>query len=289
MAVTKMWMCTGPQGAWVPCPTSPLTRTKMGNKVETVLMNGGTYINETGGNHLKFDMGWLGTITDLQPIKDMYDGIYGAGPFYFIDPTNLLNAMPPHWAAPSLSGSTKWPSLLKGGVPTFAATGVASTSTPPPLQATYTLPSAVPAFDATIVRLTLPVPPTQNLNLRIWGTRTGTGVLRANAYNRTTGALTTTDITPTLAGTTATFAGSTYSHIELWLTKTTTAASTVTLSAMLALVGAGTTTPSTWSGGQGHTGLKFQSDLSESVYRAWGNGWSLANATMVEVGAWLPQ
>jgi hypothetical protein len=289
MGISKMWMCTGPQGAWVPCPTSPLTRTKVGNKVETLLMNGGTYVNDVGGNHLKFEMGWLGTIPDLQPIKDMYDGIYGPGPFYFIDPTNQLNALPPHWAAPSLSGTQQWPTLVKGVVPVYGTTTISSIYTPPPLQATYTFNNPVPVFDTSTPRLTLPIPPTQNLNFRVWGQRTGTAVIRANTYNRASGALSTTDIAPLPTGITASFSGATYSHVELWLTKTTTTASALVLGAMLATVSTSTTTASVWSGGQGHTGVKFQSELSESVYRAWGAGWTLASATMVEVGTWLPQ
>lgn len=287
MSVAKMWMCNGPLGAWVPCPTSPLTSTDEGVLVETKLLNGGAWVQRSRGTRRKFDMGWLGSISELQPIHDMYDGIYGDGPFYFIDPTSVNNAFPKHWAAPALSGTDGWPTLMKGVVPTYAATSVAASITPPPMLAVYTFPNAIPVFDATTPRATLPIPPTQNLNFRFWGQRTGTGLIRVNAYNRATGALTTTDITPALAGTGATFSGATYSHAEVWLTKTTTAASAVTLAAMLAQVGTGTTAALTWSGGQGHSGVQFSTPLSTSVYRTWGPGWQLINASMSEVGAWL--
>jgi hypothetical protein len=47
----------------------------------------------------------------LQTIKDFSDGVYGPGPFYWVDPfASKTNILPPHWAAPSLTAKD-WPSI----------------------------------------------------------------------------------------------------------------------------------------------------------------------------------
>jgi hypothetical protein len=47
----------------------------------------------------------------LQKIRNFATGIYGDGPFYFLDPFSLnQNVLPEHWSAPMLGGND-WPQL----------------------------------------------------------------------------------------------------------------------------------------------------------------------------------
>lgn len=280
-----MWMCTGQLGAYVPCPTSPLALTADALETEVRLLNGGSYVKPKSAGRRKYDIGWAGNIQTLQPVKNFYDGLYGDGPYYFIDPTSIYNAMPPHWAAPQLSG-TKWPSLVAGVLPVISATSVAATATPPPLQATYTLPAVAPVFAKGTPKITLPIQPNMTLNLRFWGSRTGTAVVRINAYDRVTGTQSIADVTPSLTGTSASFAGTAYSYIEVWITKTSTVASTITLAASAAILSASAGIPSTWFGGQGNSGLQFVGELVTSTIRTYGSGWQSLTGSMVEVGTW---
>jgi len=285
MSAILMWMmAANGKGAWIPCPQSPMEAASEGISEETRLLNGGSYVVRTMGSRRKYDLIWSGTIAELQPVKDLFDGVYGIGPYFFLDPMATKNVLPPHWATPSLSGGKLWPTLVNSAVPVIAATTISSVYTPPPFAASYTLPSAIPLYAATTPKLLIPIPPTATLSLRLWGSVTGTATVQLRLTNRTTGAVTLSTLTPTAIGAITSLSGATYSHVEFFITKTTTAASTITLAAFVATVGVPAVI---WAAGEGHSGVEFLGQLGHTNYQAMGLGRKIMAMAAVEVGSWL--
>lgn len=281
----QMWMATGQLGAWVPCPNSPLESVSEGVSTDTRLLSGGSFVHRSLSSRRQYTPVWDGSADELQPIQDLYNGIYGDGPFYFIDPAATSNVLPPHWAAPMLS--TNGMTLVKGVTGVRSPTTVPATYNPPPFQVTYTLPTATPVFGDTTPRATVAIPPDRILNLRIWGSATGSALVRINAYNRATGVGLAADYVPSSVGVQGIYTGAVVSHIEIWVTKLSTVLSTITLGAMRASINLVNTPPIVWSSGKGISGVQFLGSLGHTTYQAVGVGRESMNATLVEVGSWL--
>jgi hypothetical protein len=311
----QMWMSTGRYGAFIPCPAIPLERAHSSNAVHTDLLDGGVHIQPKSGHARRYAISWKANFDDAQVIQSFYDGLYGDGPFYLIDPSVTRNLLPPQWAAPALS-IDRWPSLIRKVKATrivnpvnqhqFSAFG-----------AVYPIPAATPIFGPRTPRVTIPIPPGSTLRLRAWGSSTGSAAIRVNAYDLTTGALTVLNLMPSADGSlltlsgpeftgtpalypsntlfpaqtlypadavTVPYTGPFYSHVELWLGKLTGVDSSLTLNGLTAQLN---TTHTTWYPGQGTNGLEFDGELTDSVYRTWGEGWKNLQAPMTEVGTWL--
>lgn len=279
-----MWMATGRYGTWIPCPQSPLEGTYNGQSEVTELMNGGAYVRRTIASHLTWNPVWDDKPEELRPIKDLYDGIYGEGPFYFVDPTVARNALPPHWAAPSLSAKD-WPALMYERRPTLLYSTINPGYRTPVQMATYAIPATAPVLNYLTPKATLVVPPTHSLNLRVWGYRTGSAVIRVTLYNRDTGATVQHNVVPNVLGASLKIFGQEYSHADIWITKTDTSASTITLAGLLASVTITDTVSTYWTSGEGNSGVQWVGELGNTVYQA-GIRHSMS-ATWVEVGAWL--
>src|SRR6478752_4161277 len=88
----------------VPCPLSPLEMPNTGFLSTNQLANGDLQINRSSLSHKEFQFNWLGTRDEIQPILDMFSGMWGPGPFHFLNPfaaNNAVNLAPPHWSAPA--------------------------------------------------------------------------------------------------------------------------------------------------------------------------------------------
>ncbi len=125
----------------------------------------------------------------------------------------------------------------------------------------------------------IPIPPGYTLWLGAYGSATGTAVVRVHTFvspGEPTAPITSTALTllsPTGAvRLNASFSGSSYEFVKVFLQRTSTAASTITLAGMMAQLWPTGVTPvlSTTGGqfvpGQGHRGLKFTDDAVVESY-----------------------
>lgn len=272
----------------LPAPQTGMEATAFGRIEKIDLANGGSFVSQSQATHQEYEMSW--GVTDaalLNPLYEFRRGVHGSGLLYYCDPY-LDNVLPPHWATPSLSG-LGWPSIYRAGIePVVGMTGLN------PVSATYTMsaPMTTQLPPRASVHL---VPPTKTL----WAGFTGSATNGAGVYALTIG-LDGSIGTPapltllSAAGSTrlnVSYSGASVSAVMFFLDTETEGVSTVTLNHAKAVY-ANTGTPPTLTGvaipGEGHTGLRFQSDpVKTQVMQRNGKNFITAAVSLTEVGAWL--
>jgi len=276
--------------AWIKAPNSGMKASAVGYIAETQFINGGAGVFRSTASHRKFSSTWTGsmntsvTAENLNLIKDFADGLYGDGPFYWIDPFAAnQNILPPHWAAPMLT-EKDWTSLA----PEFSASFVdaASSNNYPIRYASYPIAGTYASSN----KLTIIIPRDYALNFGWHGPDSGssTGV-RVVPYLRSTG-LPDTAVNPTkilttsLTRTNLKLKGDTYSHVEIFIA--TSDAATVNITGMIAQI-IPENSPVAQGGfisGKGTTGLQFASFPQIDYYSSTINdGWIGLAADWVEV------
>lgn len=166
----------------------------------------------------------------------------------------------------------------------------------PMRSATYTIstplaPGAYPRRSSVLL-----IPPTQTLWLGFSGSSVGDAVIRVQPVN-IDGSMP-PPVSLTLLATSgstrmnASFSGSTYSAVIIYLDTNTLGSSTITLNSGKAVY-ATTGTPPVLTGlhenGEGHTGMRFQSDITRVYHNLRGvDGTQLVSAavSLTEIGAW---
>jgi hypothetical protein len=124
----KVYFGNAQSQCWIPAPLTGLQVDSTGFLVENQLLSGRSYVKRSGANHRSFSVSWNGSLNSetredsLHTIKDYADGIYGDGPFYWLDPYAIdTNLLPPHWASPMLSLGD-WPSICSVGTQSLIST-----------------------------------------------------------------------------------------------------------------------------------------------------------------------
>jgi hypothetical protein len=275
---------------WIKAPSSGMKAGLAGYVSETQLLNGGATLRRSRASHRKFSASWNGSLNtditaeNLHVIKDYADGIYGDGPFYWLDPFAVAeNVLPPHWAAPMLT-QKDWTSLSSD----FSASFVSSPSVNnyPSKYASYQMWEDYSSSK----KLTIVIPENYALNFGWHGPTSGstTGV-RILPYLRSTG-LADNAIDPTKIPTTSNtrtntkIKGDTYSHVEIFLASDNVA--TVNITGMIAQVLPENSSVALggFISGRGTTGLEFatfpQIDLYSSAIN---DGWVSMSVDWVEV------
>jgi len=276
--------------AWIKAPNSGMKASTNGYIAETQFINGGASVFRSTASHRKFSSTWTGsmntsvTAENLNLIKDFADGLYGDGPFYWVDPfAASQNVLPPHWAAPMLT-EKDWTTLT----PELSASFVDATFTNnyPIRYASYSIPTTYASSN----KLTIIIPQDYALNFGWHGPDSGstTGV-RVVPYLRSTGeadnAINPIKIsTASLTRTNAKIKGDTYSHVEIFIA--TSGEATVNIAGMIAQI-----IPENYSveqggfiSGRGTTALQFASFPQIDYYSSTINdGWIGLAADWVEV------
>lgn len=259
---------------WIKSPSSGMNASVSGWAVETQLLNGRTSIRRSKGGHRRFSPSWFGPISttnlsdSLNTIKDFADGLYGDGPFYWVDPyATKMNVMAPHWAAPMLT-EQDWPNLASDITPTFTEASVANDY--PIKYATYVTANGYESTE----KFTVIIPSGYKLSFGWHGPAAGssTGV-RVVPYKRSNGtadpALNPAKITAGSANRTNTnISGTTYSHVEIFIATTT--ASTVNITAMIGqvLLDSESVANGGFISGRGTTALEFSNRPQIEYYSA---------------------
>lgn len=275
---------------WIKAPLSGMKASNVGWSSETQLLNGRKHVRRSNGAARQFDASWVGGIKDenlatsLATIRDFSTGIYGDGPFYFLDPFAMnVNVMPPHWSMPALADND-WPKLSGEIEPTFSASTTANNY---PYEYAQYVTTAAYYSDRELVLI---IPTGYRLHFGWHGpSGNGTTGIRITPYKRSDGtadtALNPTKIT---AGgtvrTNAQISGTTYSHVKIALA--TAAAATVNISAMIAqiLPEGAVVASGGFVAGVGTTGVEFNQHPTIEYYSSEINkGQSGMSATWIEV------
>jgi hypothetical protein len=105
----KVYFGNAEKQLWINAPQTGMNASSQAFTTEAQLLNGRAHIKRSRGSHRRFTPSWLGSLNSpdlensLQSVKDFADGVYGDGPFYWVDPFAAnQNILPPHWAAPML-------------------------------------------------------------------------------------------------------------------------------------------------------------------------------------------
>lgn len=208
---------------WLKAPKTGLQVQSEGWTSESKYLNGTAAVRRSRASHRRYSPSWFGSMnsedgSSIYAIKDFVDGVYGDGPFYFVDPYAIdQNVMPTHWAAPHLT-EKDWPSLVDSNITTTFDSFTYGNSYPSK-HAIYT----VPANYASTKKLTLIIPQGYKLHFGWHGTAdsASTGV-RIVPYLRSTGEADTAlnPLKITAGGTIRTntrIAGNTYSRVEIFI------------------------------------------------------------------------
>ena len=254
-----MWFGTIERMTHVPAPLATADYSNVGFTASETLLNGGGWVRNSWTSHKEFGLSWGSQPrADTQIIKDYADGLYGEGPFFFVDPmAEKMNLLPSWWAAPMM-GCLDAPPLIPGVIPTKVLTPT-NTNNYPFYSALYSItgsPNADPGNS-----LVVPIPPDSALAVGVHGTFTGAGVVQVRGV-RVDGSLGDRVNIPMIPVTGAEetntlFLGSDFMALRLYVTRAEAVASTVTLSGIVAKVSLEDTTQGGFIGGRGNSGVSF--------------------------------
>lgn len=236
--------------------------------------NGGQVVERSSAGALNLELGypWGDAYGDgtLEVFSDYRNGEYGSGLVHVADPMAYdTNLMPPWWASPRLIEymfPVGWPNISPA-VPSWAATA-GNSYKQPARKGTWAVTvaaNATPLTDATIPYVIIPIHPDRTLHFGCTGAATGTAVVKVESWvNGATSAAVSTSAT-LLAETGSTrlnltVSGSSYAYAKIFITRTSSAASTITPISMMAqlhLTGSSPTLAGSHVRGRGQAGLEF--------------------------------
>lgn len=296
MSSTQIWFgIPGQHMQWCPAPLAGAQASNV-NFVESIAFeNGGADVSRSKQYRKQYAFSFTGLAEELDGIgvyNKFASGFYGDGLFYFADPyafeTNLFSA---GWASPGLI-EQGWENIYDT-TPTYADVSTNSYNQPK-RKATWSVTSTAGAAPTTANGVaTIPIPPTHTLNIGASGAKTGTAVVRVVPINTDGTDATAVDLTlltdTSATRMNATFAGSSYQAVKVYITRTTTDASTLTLTSMMAQLvetGKSLTLTGNHMPGEGHTGLEFTDDARVETYTYMFPPRKGLSTNLLEVGAW---
>jgi hypothetical protein len=276
---------------WVPCPTidSTIQRNRYMERMQ--FENGGGDARRSAQYQMEYQFNFSGLAHEVEGIdafNKFAQGFYGNGLIQLAHPANFeTNMLPAAWATPSII-EHGWTNIATSA-PTFAATNVTNYGQPA-RTATWTITDSPGDYSKSV---TIAIPPTHTLHLGVSGIATGDGVVRVRPINANNTYASAQDLTLLSKSSSTrmntTFAGSSYCAVEIYITRTSSGTSTVSItSAMAQLYKTGTTPtlPTTHYQGEGSTGLMFVDDAIVETYSYMHPPRKGIATTLVEVGAW---
>mgnify|MGYP003417739565 len=291
----RMWFGTEERMGWIETPLSGADVSPAGWSADATMLNGGGFALNSWASHKRFSFGWGESATRqlASTLHSYADGSFGRGLLYFLDPMWYeINVLPKHWADPSMALNAEAPPLIYDVDPSSTPTSPNSNNLPVQ-TAIYTPPTA--GFNQAD-SLFIPIPEGHYLHLGAVYTRTGTGGVFYSPVSLT-GATGAAVLLPQTAPNAATLNATVIPQsglkgIRLWIGKTSGAASTVSITGMVARISSpsdaiGGMLERNWLGGQGHTGCRFVGKPTLVNYNGVLGGQVGVGATFAEVGGWL--
>ena len=253
---------------WIPAPQTGLNASSQAFFTDSQLLSGRAYLKRSKASHRRFAPSWTGSLNadsvndSLHTIKDFFDGIYGEGPFYWLDPFAVdTNLLPPHWASPMLSGND-WPDISSVGTASLVDTETNTKNYPyKSLRLTF---SAAVQESAVVHRII--IPSGYKLHFGWHGEQnSGDATVVLRAYDRDDNTPTDIETTP-LAVTSAirtnkTVSGTAYSMVDIIIVNPSASASVIDIAGMIAQVlpEAESVAQGDFISGRGTMGLHFAS------------------------------
>jgi hypothetical protein len=290
----KVYFGNGTKQTWIPAPLTGLVASTAGYLVQNQLLNGRSIQKRSAGSHRTFEASWLGSMNaeamedSLHTIKDFADGLYGQGPFYWLDPYAIdTNLLPPHWASPMLS-EQGWPTLATGPTITYVTTD-ANTRNYPVKSALFTF-GATAAFESD-KKITIIIPEGYKLHFGWHGSvNSGSATVAIRMYDRDDN--TTTDVNAAVLGVTSAVRtntqvnGNNFSKAEIFIKKPSGATSAIEIAGMIAQVlpEADSVAQGNFISGRGTSALDFSALPNFEYYSAAvNNGQVGLSASFLEV------
>ena len=290
----KVYFGNAAKQAWINAPQTGLQAPSVGFSSTEQLLSGRAYVKRSGASHRTFSPSWVGSLNDetlensLQTVKDFADGLYGTGPFYWVDPyAAQTNLMPPNWAAPMLS-QNDWP-----GIATFEPTEYLNTLTNVlnyPMKSAHFEYPAEPIASG-LKKLRLIIPAGNSLFFGWHGSiASGDGTVYVDRHKRTDDSVETL-LTVPLSVTSSNrtnniISGDVYSMVDIYISKTDAEVCDITIGGIIAQIMPSTSFPTTGSfaSGRGTTGIEFASGVQMEYYSsAVNNGQIGMSAEWIEV------
>lgn len=291
----KIWFGNAQHAQWVPAPATGMQVVREGRHNELEFDNGGVWVSRSVAKRMayQFDIPVMDSsqFTAYEAYQRFDSGEYGDDFVRFIDPmVTDQNIFVTNWASPGIA-ELGWKPIYDT-VPTFSDTATNSYGLPN-RKAVYDITSAadaVPTGQNSV--FTALIPDGYTLHVGGAGQVTGTAILRIQPI--LLDGTNDTPVTLTLAADTAapaftqTFSGATYRAVKIYLTRTSGAASTATVTAlwMQALPTGQTPAITRHIPGKGHTGLSFRGSTAGETYVMAGRHLAGASFALVEVEQW---
>ena len=250
-------MLFGPLGRMqpIPYPESGMGWDSTRDNEVTNLLSGGRHVYEAPTPFKSYKLQYKGGTAGLQNLVDIYNGVYGKGPYYALD-FNFTdgNLLPTRWASSYMLGHVagSWCSPEVGP----SATALAGE------QVTFTNVGQFPASGISQIVATVPGQPAY---LHLWGARTGSGAVEVSLLQASNGLWTTPvacvpGATPSQVEVIAPSEGDDYSAIRLQLVCPVGSSLTLDHINLSTVSGENTRKP-----GLGVGGLSFVSSLAGNI------------------------
>lgn len=316
-----MWAGTLERLQWWPTPLRGADSSPTGWGSGGVMLNGGGYEFRSWGSHRVFQYEWGESLAreDAQMIHNYYNGTFGRGLIYFLDPlTWMTNVLPARVADPSLALESEGSSFVYGVDPTSVVTSGGVANGLPVQSAYYNLTSVPAGFRGVEDATFIPIPEGHTLYLGAFYSSTGSGGIFASPHN-SNGSIGTAVRLSELSNDSTTVVNTEITGVKgvwIWLGKSANDAATVTATALIARVGLTPEEDSTapgfgegsfgedpfggivspvsgkilngpWVGGQGNSGVRFSGAPTFVNNSPIGGGRIGLAATFREVGSWI--
>lgn len=268
----EFWFGTLEKMGWFPLPLSGADTSPASWSESGTLLNGEGFGMHSWSSHKQYQFDWSSASTraHAQKMKSYRDGTFGRGLIYFIDPlTYTTNVLPARWADPSMAVGDSATALVYNARPGYVPTSSADVNDLPVRSATYPV-AGLPTTVASSPSVFIPIPEGYTLALGAIYTAPATtcGVyytpVDVNGNDGTAVRLTPLDTTSSVLTNTNV---SGIKGVRLWVGKTSGTTGSLTLTAMTGRMFKSSfpgTPPSAtqgpWIGGQGHGGVRFDSD-----------------------------
>lgn len=164
----------------IPAPKSGLGFDLNRDVTTTELVSGGRAVYRTPLGYKAFSMSWAGGTAGLGDFMDMFEGAYGNGPFYILDPRSKgQNLLPMRWASCWQLGH-----MANGWCRPAVNTQSGGTITPEKREVVFTGKANAlnPGVDTSPFRVLIPVEYGKQYSIKAWGTATGGAQLLATPY-----------------------------------------------------------------------------------------------------------
>lgn len=290
--MNRMWFgIPGTQMQWVPCPLIDSTIQRRRYVEQIRFENGGGDARRSAAYQMQYDFTFSGLAHEVEGIdafNRFASGFYGHGLIHLAHPANFeTNLFPAHWASPGII-EQGWPNIATSSA-SFADTNVSSYGQPP-RTATWNIVEQAGTYTKSTK---IVIPPTHTLHLGVSGIATGSGVVRVRPIN-VDGSYAAAQNLVLLSKSGATrmnttFSGGTYQAVEVYITRSSDVASTVSVTSMMAQLyktGVSPTLPSNHYTGEGSTGLMFVDDAVVENYLYLHPPRKGISTSLVEVEAW---